>query len=244
MRRALWLALIIAILPVAGLAQSGLGERYRFEIDRTPVAAGEALRVAALGDARLRNGVHLPAYAVDLPQAAGDAAWTHDRPESLELDAALDRRHASRLALWYSHAGWLLVPRSWKPAKGGVGANGSVALLFLPSAGEGHLSYYDPSACIGCAQLAASAFFPEARADARRNEFPHYLGTEPAAKLTRLRPEVIAYRAVVDGLPVDGIAAYDARRDLPFFKLEVALPAELRELARPILNWRLPPRQR
>lgn len=65
----------------------------------------------------------------------------------LVLDAALDARDAARLALWYNHAGWLLVPRGWRPTKGGVGANGSVVLLFLPDTGHGHVSYYDPGAC-------------------------------------------------------------------------------------------------
>lgn len=124
----------------------------------------------------------------------------------LVLDAALDARDAARLALWYSHAGWLLVPRGWRPTKGGVGADGSVVLLFLPDTGQGHVSYYDPSACVGCAQHVASAFFAEARQDARANEFPFYTGTQQAVTTTRLRRHLIGYRAMVDGVPVDGIA--------------------------------------
>ena len=58
----------------------------------------------------------------------------------LVLDAALAARDAARLALWYSHAGWLLVPRGWRPTKRGVGANGSLVLLFLPDTGQGHVS--------------------------------------------------------------------------------------------------------
>lgn len=113
----------------------------------------------------------------------------------------------------------------------------------LPDTGQDHVSYYDPSAYVGCAQHAASALFAEAREDVRANEFPFYTGTQPAVTTTRLRRHLIGYRAMVDGVPVDGIAFYDARADLPFFKLEVSLPTELGDLATPMLKRRLPPRQ-
>ena len=79
-------------------------------------------------------------------------------------------------------------------------------LLLLPDTGQDHVSYYDPSAYVGCAQHAASALFAEARQDVRANEFPFYTGTQQAVTTTRLRRHLIGYRAMVDGVPVDGIA--------------------------------------
>lgn len=61
-------------------------------------------------------------------------------------------------------------------------------------------------------------------------------------KTVRIRPKVMAYQAVVEGQPIDGLAFYDEESDFQFFDVEVSLPAPERDLATPILNWFLPPK--
>lgn len=241
MRHALSVFAALAIASWVPLALAQSGETFRFGIDRTPPPAADAPRRVDLGMATLNGRIRLPAHALDVVHGADGR--TGDRPESLAFTAKLNAKHAAQLALWYTPGGWLLVPRGWRPLHGGVGANGSVSLLFVAPDGDGYLSYYDPSACVGCAQHAASAFFAEARQDARDNEFPYYERTDPPVRMTRLRPNVIAYRATLGAQRIDGIAWYDGKEDLPFFKLEVALPPSQSSLATAILNWRLPPRR-
>lgn len=73
----------------------------------------------------------------------------------------------------------ILVPKNWQLLNGGVGVNGSISYVFTPKTGKGYLSYYHAGACVGCAMISASAFFPEAQKDAKEHDFAAYTATVP-----------------------------------------------------------------
>ena len=203
--------------------------------------ADERPQTEAIDPLLINNRTRLPAFRLSLPSGAEDGMRRFD-PDSLTLNNRPSPKHADQLAAFYHAYGWLLVPKGWQAVQGGVGANGSESLLFRPPSGPGYLSFYHTSACVGCAQSTAAVFFPEARKDAQANEFLSYTGTRTPLHTSRIRPHMMAYRTTVDGQQIDGVAYYNAAEDLPFFKVEVSLPANQRHLASPILNWFVPPK--
>ncbi|PNS07872.1 DUF4850 domain-containing protein [Solilutibacter silvestris] len=228
------LALSLALTCVPASA-----EVYRFTIARKAPAASDVPKTTPIGELVVNGALHLPAYAITVVD--GIDGWTTAKPESMKVDGAkLTATQAARLAAYATPSGWMLVPRDWKLLKGGVGADGSTAISFVPSSGNGHLDFYDASACRGCAETPASLFFPEARADAQRDEYPVYERSATPLKLTRHGKHRMLYRTVVDGQPIDGIAYYDSASDLPYRNHEVSLPAAQRDLATPMLNWYVP----
>ncbi len=142
----------------------------------------------------------------------------------------------NRLELYAMPNGSVFVPKGWQLIKGGIGANGSVSYTFVPSSGEGYLTFYDASACVGCAQSAASVFFKEAHKEAKENDFTAYDSTNLPMKSVRLNPNLVAYSVEQKGQRLDGVAYYNADADFPFWQAEVSLPAKQRDLANPLLN--------
>ena len=142
----------------------------------------------------------------------------------------------NRLELYAMPNGSVFVPKGWQLLKGEIGANGSVTYTFIPSKGEGYLSFYDASACVGCAQIAASVFFPEAYAEAKENDFTVYDSTNLPMETVRLRSDLIAYSVKQKEQRLDGVAYYNTEADSAFWNVEVSLPEKDRDLANPILN--------
>lgn len=205
-----------------------------------PAATADAPKVAALGPVQIGT-TSVPAYLVTLVDGAeGWNTPTAPSPLRVQGKSRLKPADAAQLAAFLTPAGWLLAPRGWTVRKGGVGADGSVSLVIAPPTGPGYLSYYNPSACLGCALTEASAFFPAARAQAKAQDFTTYEGTATALQRTPLGKHTLAWRTTVEGQLVDGLAWFDGDSDLPYFKLQVALPPAQHGLATPILNWRLP----
>lgn len=217
-------------------------EPYVFRAGEVLADPADRPRVKPLGDLQFEGGAKLPAYLVSVQDGLAEGGWSAPAPPPMTLPRRLDPKLAGRLAA-YRHAGvWILVPRGWQAVRGGSGADGSTVLAFAPSSGLGHVTYTSMGACVGCAQSAASLFFPEARRSAEENGFPFCDRANVPVKAVRIRPKIMAYRAVVQGQPIDGLADYDGDRDLPFHKIEASLPAADRDLATPILNGFLPPR--
>ncbi|XWY20472.1 DUF4850 domain-containing protein [Bisgaard Taxon 45] len=130
----------------------------------------------------------------------------------------------------------ILVPKHWQLLNGGVGVNGSMSYVFAAKTGKGYLSYYHAGACVGCAIISASAFFPEAQKDAKENDFVAYTSTVPPLTQVRLKPHLIAYQANKGNDRLDGVAYYHLENDGSFWKAEVSLPESQRKLATPLLN--------
>ncbi len=235
----------LLLLMILGLsAPFAQAELYSFgPPPATADKADERPKTEAIGQLLINGHTRLPAYRLALPSGAEDGLRRFD-PDSLTLHSRQAPKHAGQLAAFYHAYGWLLVPKGWQAVQGGVGANGSESLLFRPPSGPGYLSFYHTSACIGCAQSTAAVFFPEARKDAQANDFLFYTGTRTPLHTSRIRPHMMAYRTTADGQQIDGVAYYNAAEDLPFFKVEVSLPAAQRHLATPILNWFVPPKAR
>ena len=134
--------------------------------------------------------------------------------------------------------GSIFVPKGWRLLRGQIGANGSQSYMFSAPNGEGFLTFYDASACVGCAQSAASIFFSEAYKGAKENDFTVYDSTNWPMKKVHLNPHLVAYSVEHQGQRLDGVAYYnaDADVDLTFWQAEISLPTAERDLANPLLN--------
>lgn len=226
------LGLLFACGPAAA-------ETYRFEAPPVTVQADadSTARLREISGVQL-NGQPIPAYGIGLVSPADEQLVWH-QPQTAaakNLSLSMQKGQAQRLSAYYHSWGVILVPRDWKLASAGLGANGSESLLFVPPLGGGYIRYHHTSTCVGCAQTAASAFFPDARADARANEFMVYDKTEVPVNIVRLQPHVIAYRAQPQGRKIDGIAYYNRQSDFPHWKAEAVMPPSQQDLAQPVLN--------
>jgi len=215
---------------------------YNFSLTYPPDKAADRPKVKPIGDLIINGTLHLPAYQLTVQDGIEESGWSTATPKTMKIQARLDPKFAGRLAAYFHANGWILVPRNWKVTRGAQGVDGSEALSFAPPSGQGHLTYWTAGACVGCAESAASAFFPEARRNAKQSDFLFYDRTNVPLKIVRIRPKMMAYRAVVQRQPIDGLAFYDEESDFQFFHVEVSLRAAERDLATPILNWFLPPK--
>lgn len=217
-------------------------EAHKFALTYPSDQSADLPKVRAIGEVVINGTTHLPAYQLSVQGGIEDSGWSTATPDTLEISGHLDPRVAARMVAYYSANGWILVPKGWKVTRGAQGVDGSGAISFAPATGQGHLTYRTAGACVGCAQSTASVFFPEAHRSAKENGFLFYDGTNVPLKTVCIRPKVMAYRAVMRGQPIDGLAFYDEESDLPFHQVEVSLPQAERDLATPVLNWFLPPK--
>lgn len=130
----------------------------------------------------------------------------------------------------------LLVPKGWQLLNGSVGANGSTSYVFAPKDRVGYFSYYHAASCVGCAMMAASAFFPDAKKHAKENDFLFYTSTNFPVSQVSLNPHLIAYQANQGKKRLDGVAYYNIESDAPFWQAEIYLPEHQQKLATPLLN--------
>lgn len=228
-------ALLLSLL--AGLAQA---EIYRLDTPPERPPAEAVPRSRALGELALNNGVRLPAMLLIAADPMEDSGWSAAEVPPLTLDATLAPDLAAKLTAWATPRGWLLVPRGWRPARGALGVDGSAAIAFTAEDGRSEVSLYDAGACVGCALSAASAFFPQAREQARKEDFSAYEGAGPDLRTVALGAHTVGYHSQAGALSVDGLAWFDGTADLPYHDLRVRLPPDQHALARAILDWRLP----
>jgi hypothetical protein len=233
------LSAIIFVFPVTGAISA---EVYKFSLTSPPDKAADQPKVKAIGDVVINGTIRIPAYQLTVQDGVDESGWSTATPDSLKIRGSLNPEFAGQLAAYFHAYGWILVPRSWKVTSAAFGADGSAVVSFAPPAGQGHLTYISTGACVGCALSVASVFFPEAHRRAKEDGFLFYTGTNVPMNVVRIRPKIMAYRAVVSGQPIDGLAFYDEEADYQFFQVEVSLPAAERSLATPILNWFLPPK--
>ena len=127
------------------------------------------LKVTTIGT-RLAGAVLIPAYSVDT--RTGLDLSPEDRAFLAELPV-LPRTIKAKSVSWVylTGYGWLLIPRGWIVVDGGVGADGSMALLAQSKSGISWLEYSDAGNCVGCAITAASCFYPQAHAQALDYDF-------------------------------------------------------------------------
>ncbi|MBS0224771.1 MAG: DUF4850 domain-containing protein [Proteobacteria bacterium] len=230
------IAAFVLMVSLALSCAAVSAETYHFTLARKAPAAADVPKSKSIGELVVNGSLTMPAYAITVVD--GVDGWTTAKPSGMKVvGAKLTAAQASRLAAYSTPSGWMLVPRDWKLLAGGVGADGSTAIVFVPPSGQGYFDFYDASACRGCAETPASLFFPEARADAKRDEYSVYEKSATPLELTRLGKHRMLYRTVVDGQRIDGIAEYDGASDLPYRNWEVSLPAAQRDLATPMLNW-------
>jgi len=215
-------------------------EPFQFALRPHPVKPEDQPKAQRLGELKLNGDIRLPAFQLTVKDGIAESGWSTATPDSLEVRSTCDPKFAGRLSAFYHTNGWILVPKDWKAVRGANGVDGSEAITFAPPTGVGRLSYWTPGACVGCALSTAAVFFPEAQREAKKEDFLFYNGTNVPLKTVRIRPKMVAYRAVVEGQPIDGLALFDPDNDYFFFMVEVSLPDQDRDLAKPILNWFLP----
>ena len=235
----LLLSTIIFLFSVTGVANADV---YKFTLTKQPDKEADQPKVKAIGDLVINGTIHIPAHQLTVLDSIEESGWSTVAPETMKIQGHLDPKFAGRLAAYFQANGWILAPQSWKVTRGAQGVDGSAVVVFAPPTGQGYLTYSTAGACVGCAQSTASIFFPDARRSAEQNDFLFYDGTNVPVKTVRIRPKIMAYHAVVDGQPIDGLAFYDEENDYEFIQVEVSLPAAERDLATPILNWFLPPK--
>ena len=109
---------------------------------------------------------------IAVPDGFSEAGRTQTTPRSMRMKGKLSAKDAAQLAAYYTHEGWVLVPRQWQPVNGDIGANGSSRNGFAPANGTGKVTMHgNGGGCVGCALSDASLFFASARAKAKANEF-------------------------------------------------------------------------
>ena len=167
----------------------------------------------------------------------------------MSLDVAVKVQFAARLAAYYTgywgREGWLLAPATWRLMRAQAGMNGSAVFVFAPPRGEtGFLSFQSTGACVGCAAMEASLYFPDIRAQVEEEYGMAYTSSEPPLdSIVDIRPHTRAWRVVLGGRNIDGITFYNGDSDDPFFTWSVSLPDQDGDLATPVLNWLLPPKK-
>lgn len=129
------------------------------------------LKVTAIGT-KLAGGVQVPAFSIDTqtgleldPQDRFIAALPL-------LPKSITTKMAKSISwIHITGYGWLLIPRAWVVVDGGVGADGSMALVAQAKSDGAWLEYTDAGQCVGCAIGAARCFYPQAQAQAIEFEF-------------------------------------------------------------------------
>ncbi len=113
--------------------------------------------------ARLFGKTKIPAFSVDT-QTGLDLTDSDRALNPMPTLDAITPSQADQVSWVHVTAyGWLLIPRGWSVVDGGVGADGSMALVASNKNGSSWLQYTDMGACVGCAVGAASCFFPQAQ---------------------------------------------------------------------------------
>ncbi|WP_373819516.1 DUF4850 domain-containing protein [Glaesserella sp.] len=218
-----------------GLSAPAVAEQYQFRFSLETTDNTQEIPQVTLTDNITVNGQTLTAFNVSFPSVISDQnEWLNFTARA--VTTKVKPHILSRLQLYAMPNGSILVPKDWQLINGGIGANGSVSYSFAPTQGNGYLTFYDTSACIGCAQSAASVFFPEAYKDAQENGFLAYDSTNMPITSVRLKPNLISYSVEQGKQRLDGIVYYNADDDFPFWKAEISLPSQDQDLANPLLN--------
>ncbi len=213
-------------------------DTYEFTLVRKPPTADQIPKMKYVGNLIVNRAIEIPAYTVTVTSGASDE-WETIEPESFSINGNLDKKYADKFSAYY-FGNWILLPKDWKLLDGGIGANGSKRLVFVPPAGKGYFEYNNLGPSLGEAISSASLFFPEAKREAKNSGFTLYDNTTTPLKVVHMKArqnKTVMYQTIVQGQPIDGLADYDPSSDFQFHQWEISLPNGQRELATPILNW-------
>ncbi len=200
--------------------------------------------VTPIGTATFKNGVQIPAYAVNYQNPMEDGMTTSEgscRQNACSFQFTVPAEQAPSLKLLkLDGISWVLAPKDAIISRAAVGANGS-AVLVLKST-KANLSAYDSSACVGCALSAAAPYFDNAKRELEET-FPGVDGDRPKKGLKSVRKDrtTAFYSYPANGRTTHGVAKlldgknpYD---DVNFNKLEVTVDQKNKKLATTILNF-------
>ncbi|MGC7589826.1 DUF4850 domain-containing protein [Bisgaard Taxon 46] len=210
-----------------------LAEQYRFSFEPRELTQPVMMKAQFIKKMKL-NQQEIDVYQTEFENNI-EGGWLKSPivPFSTKLKAE-KLVHFDLYAMPYEQM--LLVPKGWQLLNGAVGANGSTSYVFVPKEGRGHFSYYHAASCMGCAMMAASIFFPEAKKDAKENDFLFYDSTNLPISQVSLNPHLIAYQVNQGKKRLDGVAYYNINEDSPFWQAEISLPENQQKLATPLLN--------
>jgi len=199
-----------------------------------------------LGQAYLPHGVTLPMYGVpiDNPMAVGnDDPVLHDFPDCHQdkpvcrLTTVLppDEQGAFQI-VQIPEVGNFLIPRTWHRVHAAVGVDGSSMVTF--TAGQARLSYYNASACVGCAYSSAAKYFDNAIRLSKENDFP--VEQRPVGlNLVKVNAKTVYFsRPMPNQMEMNGVAVFDPESDLPYMEQSVVLPVSQHALASRLLNFK------
>lgn len=238
---------VFLVFPSSVLGTESNELVFKFEFP-SPDADVNMPAPQAVGNLILLDGVTIPAFALAVGETL-EEGYVYHQPETMTLEARIKPEFAGRFNAYYlnyyGRDGWLLVPKTWRPTWAQIGANGSGSFIFAPPAGEkGFLSFQSDGVCLGCAMINASLYFPEVRAEALEDFGQAYTSSKPPLdSIVDIRPHTKAWRVILDGQNIDGITYYNPDEDSPLFIYSVSIPGPDHDLATPILNWLLPPRE-
>lgn len=180
------------------------------------------------------NGIKMQAFDTRFINPREKGGQSYFRAKTFQ--AKVRSEHLRHFDLYAMPNGMVFVPKKWKLIRGGIGNNGSISYTFVPpNNGDGYVSFYHNAGCISCAMENGSLFFVEALKDAQEHDFTAYQYTNFPLSVTHIKPTLISYRTEFGGGRIDGIAHYNLKDKIPFWKAEVSLP-NMQNLANPILN--------
>ena len=229
--------LFIAVNSAYSIAASENGEVYSFHRPDPKVKSADIPIANRVGDLELANSTQIPLYSLSMSSGRTESGPEIFEPKSSKLDFNLGNDISGQLAAYAHNEGIILVPRDWVVKSAGIGADGSMYLLFGPKKPDSsYMLYRSTGACVGCAVDEASLYFDEARRRAKGDEFMFYRKSN-LIRLLSLNDFEQAYSIrVKTGNPVDGIAYFDGASDFMFFDVQISLPKKQHKLAQAILN--------
>lgn len=199
--------------------------------------------VTPIGTATFKNGIRIPAYAINYQDPIADGTTTSEgscQKNSCSFQFTVPAEQAPTLKLLkLDGISWILAPKEASITRADVGANGSAALTV--KSGRATITAYDSSACVGCAYLSASPYFNNAK-KLSEEIFPDLDTTPPKKGLKSVRKNKTTafYSYPANGKITHGVAKFhdgNQNDDVNFNQLEVTVDQQNTKLATTILNF-------
>lgn len=199
--------------------------------------------VTPIGTATFKNGIRIPAYAINYQDPMADGTATSEgscQKNNCSFQFTVPAEQAPTLKLLkLDGISWILAPKEASITRAEVGVNGSAALTI--KSGRATITAYDSSACVGCALSAASPYFDNARKEMQET-FPDLESTRPKKGLKSVRKDKTTafYSYPANGKITHGVAKFhdgNQNDDVNFNQLEVTVDHQNTKLATTILNF-------
>lgn len=231
----LFLFFVLSVQVLAANATDE-GEVYLFHRPTHKNFTNETPKSVRSGDVVLVGGLKVPVYSLTMVSGGQDGLETF-APKTRNLSVKINPELANQLEAYAYPMGIILVPKNWSARSASVGADGSVYMIFAPdTSGQTYLSFSHAGACVGCAYMAGSLYFEEARNLAKKLGFPFYQESE-IVRTVKLNQTENGYSIkITEGNPVDGLVSFDIADDYHFFDVQISAPADQHAMATAILN--------